>query len=73
MTSTFNMADINVHENDLLMATTTLNQMLEIKRYARKRIFHGCENIRTVCGVDRKICPRVTVWHHEALPTDAKH
>ena len=23
-------------------------------------------------GADRKIRPRVTVWHHEALPSDAK-
>ena len=29
------------------------------------RIFHGCE-------AHRKICPRVTVWDHEALPSDAK-
>ena len=25
-----------------------------------------------VLGADRKICPRVTVWHPEALTKDAK-
>ena len=41
-TSIFNMADDNVWEHDLLMATPTLNETLEIKRYARKIIYHGC-------------------------------
>ena len=30
------------------------------------------KNLSWVWGADRKIRPRVTVWHHEAVPSDAK-
>ena len=30
------------------------------------------KNLSWLCGADRKSCPRVTVWHHKALPSDAK-
>ena len=53
--STFNMLDINVLEWDALMATPTLNRTLEIKRYARKRIFHGCL-VRIEKSVPRAHC-----------------
>ena len=29
-------------------------------------------NLSLVWGADRKIRPRITVWHHEALPSDIK-
>ena len=31
------------------------------------------KNLQWVWGADRKILLRVTVWHHEALPSYAKH
>ena len=30
------------------------------------------EDLSWVGGADRKVCLRVTVWHHEAVPRDAK-
>ena len=42
-TSNFNMADVNVWEPDSCMWTPTLkSNAVKIKRYARKRIYHGC-------------------------------
>ena len=38
----FNMADVNVKDRDSFTATPTLSKMLELEKYARKRIYHGC-------------------------------
>ena len=35
------MVDVNVQEYDSLMMAPTLNQTMEITRYARKKIYHG--------------------------------
>ena len=35
-------------------------------RHGNTRILHGCE-----VWIENSI-PRVTVWHHKALPSDAK-
>ena len=53
--------------------------LLSSNKYTEKQIV-SWPNIREtdykklpwVWGVNRKICPRVTVWHHEALPMNAK-
>ena len=42
VSSNFNMVDINVYECDSLMVTPMFKSMLQIKRYPRKRFYHGC-------------------------------
>ena len=41
MTSTFNMADVNVHERDALVATPTLKSNNGDQKVCKTRIYHG--------------------------------
>ena len=43
----------------------------EIRR-ADRQYMQDYKNLSWARVADRKICPRVTVWHHTALPNDAK-
>ena len=43
-----------------------INSSVCTNKYARKRIYHYCK-----VQIDKSV-PRVTVWHHEAEPRDAK-
>ena len=53
---------INRWNENMVNFVTTLTLHIKNKDI---RIFHGCE-VRT----EKKKRPRVTVWHHEALPSD---
>ena len=56
------MADVNSYERDSLNVTPTLNQMLEIKRYARK-ICHGClVQIEKSVPLDHCLAPPGEAW-----------
>ena len=48
------------------MATPTLISDTGDQKVCKKK------NLSWLFGADRKICPRVTVWHHKAVPSDAK-
>ena len=60
-TSTFNMADVNVKQCDSFIATPTLKSNAGDRKVCKKK------NLSWLFGADRKIRPRVTVWHHESL------
>ena len=50
----------------MLIFCSTSTRSITCNRRQNKRIFHECEVL-----IEKSVS-RVTVWHHEALPSDAK-
>ena len=61
-TSVFNMADVNIKERDSFMVIP----MLELEKYARKRIYYDC-SVRTENSVPRDHCFGIS-WQNLVMP-----
>ena len=65
--STFNMADVNIKQHDLFMATPTLQSNVEDRNDMQEK-----GSIMVVRCWEKNPSLGITVWHHSAKPCDAK-